>query len=109
MSKFILILTVLSSPLIAAETAAPAPKTVAAKPAAVIPADVLALEKRHQECMHFGGEEAYDEARKQELIQAVARLKCNDISKDLEGLKAKYKTQSHVISKLNSISEMGAD
>ena len=54
------------------------------------PADVVALVGRRLDCLHWGGEEPYDAARRAEILAAVTRLKCGTLGADEEVLRRKY-------------------
>jgi hypothetical protein len=67
---------------------------------AELPKDVTALLKRMDECEHWGGEEPYDDARKQEITEAVGRLKCDDVAKDRAKILKKYKKKPKIVDKI---------
>ncbi|WP_093001623.1 hypothetical protein [Rhizobium sp. NFR07] len=57
--------------------------------AADLPVDVAAFVEERQQCDHFRGEEAYDEARAAEINKALDRY-CSGTDARLAKLKAKY-------------------
>jgi hypothetical protein len=54
-----------------------------------LPADVAAFVEERQQCDHFRGEDAYDEARAKEINAALDRY-CTGTDARLAKLKAKY-------------------
>ncbi len=69
--------------------------TVLAK--AKIPADVLAVLERIQDCTHYADEDAYSKERAAEIAKAMRLLKCSSLEKDKEKLLKKYKGNGEIV------------
>ncbi len=54
------------------------------------PADVKALFNRASSCRHWADEEAYNPERGKEILQAVHRLRCEELDEDYVALRQKY-------------------
>jgi len=59
--------------------------------AAWTPPDIAAYVERRKGCNHFGGEEPYDKARREEINRAVAKLSCNALDGDEKALLRRYR------------------
>ena len=70
-----------------------------------LPVDVKRLVDRRAECHHWAGEEPYDKARARQIDKAMNRLKCDDIEKEVENMRAKYPTDAAVKAALPDIIE----
>jgi hypothetical protein len=55
------------------------------------PPDIAAYVERRKGCNHFGGEEGYDKARREEINRAVSKLNCNAIDGDEKALLRRYR------------------
>jgi hypothetical protein len=73
-----------------------------------LPADVVDLVERYSGCIHFGGEEGYDEARRKEIADSVAQLKCDRLDKDQQELRKKYAHKRRVLRVVNAASAYDA-
>lgn len=60
------------------------------------PADVKALFIRAEECQHWAGEEAYNPERGKEILQAVHRLRCEQLDEEYVALRQKYSADDAV-------------
>jgi hypothetical protein len=49
---------------------------------------VIGIIERAEMCLHFGGEEGFDAARRAQIDKALADEKCDSIVTDAEALKA---------------------
>jgi hypothetical protein len=58
--------------------------------AAMLPPEVLAFIDRTEACLHWGGEEPYDEARKAEIEAAWKDLRCDDLKADHAEMRRRY-------------------
>lgn len=67
-----------------------------------LPKDAVSLLERVDSCDHFAGEEAYDELRKKEILEAVTKLKCHSIEEDRNALMKKYEKQTHIVDKIKN-------
>ena len=90
MKRFIL----LSGPLLALMLASTAA-------AAWTPSDIATYAERRKGCNHFGGEEPYDKARREEINRAVEKLNCRAIDSDEKALLRRYR---HAPAQLKQIS-----
>lgn len=83
-------------PAPAVAAAAPALPAAAASPllgaTPALPADILAFQKRRDDCDHFRGEEPYDAQRAAFLKAALARS-CAGTDKALAALRQRYQAQ----------------
>lgn len=70
-----------------------------------LPKEVISILERVDGCIHFGSEEPYDEQRKNEILRAVKKLKCDSIDKDRSVILKKYKNQNSIINKINKFPE----
>jgi hypothetical protein len=59
--------------------------------AAWTPPDIAAYVQRRMQCNHWGGEEAYDKARRGEINRAVAKLNCGALDADERALARRYR------------------
>ncbi len=66
-----------------------------------LPKDVVALLRRMESCQHYGGEEAYDQARKKQIEVAVKKLRCDQLDADKEKALKKHAKQPAVVEKIN--------
>jgi hypothetical protein len=57
---------------------------------AELPAEVLAFIERVEGCLHWTGEEPYDEARQREIEAAVEELRCSALKADHAKLRRRY-------------------
>ncbi len=62
-----------------------------------LPADVEAYVTRRRGCNHWGGEDAYDEARARKITAAVKALRCDTIEADEARLRRRYGKDSTVL------------
>jgi hypothetical protein len=60
--------------------------------AAWAPPDIAAYVERRKGCNHFGGEEAYDKARRDQINQAVSKLNCPALDADEKALLRRYRS-----------------
>jgi hypothetical protein len=65
-----------------------------------LPEDVARFIERRDGCDHFRGEEAYDEERRQFLLQKMIET-CKGTDRQLAALKKKYRGQKQVMEKLS--------
>lgn len=79
-------------------TNAGASTTIAVAPE-TLPADVVAFKVRRDECDHFRGEDADDEARAAQLEQELNRT-CKGTDSALAGLRRRYAANAAVIAAL---------
>jgi len=70
-----------------------------------MPTDVAAYLERQGMCGHFGGEEAYDEERRQELIKASQELRCDRLRADAAALRQAYATDAAVLERMKKADE----
>ena len=84
-SRIFLALTFVTAPLPAQST---------------LPADAAHFVEQRDSCDHFRGEEAYDAERGKFLEEQLRKL-CTGTDKKLKALKAKYRKNPGVLSKLN--------
>lgn len=78
---------VLSGPLALAQS----------KTEARIPADAKALIARIQSCIHFSGEEPYNDERKAEIAKALKESRCDSLDEDTVKIKRKYRKSPAII------------
>nr|BFD40789.1 hypothetical protein FFPRI1PSEUD_22880 [Pseudomonas sp. FFPRI_1] len=64
-----------------------------------LPAEVTAFIQRHEECLHFAGEEPYDAERRAELEKAVNEV-CVGHDRQLGSLRAQYKNDPDALQAL---------
>lgn len=64
-----------------------------------LPADVVAFRTKRDECDHFRGEEATDEARAAELEKLLDRT-CKGTAAELTGLRERYRDNASVLTNL---------
>ncbi len=69
-----------------------------------MPDDVRALVDDYDTCVHFGGEEPYDDARRREIEAAVARY-CLPAPKRLAALMDKYRDDARISAWLQAYSK----
>jgi hypothetical protein len=62
----------------------------AASSAGALPAEISSFVDRRSGCEHWGGEEAYDDARGREIDAAMKKLDCVDIERDQARLRKRY-------------------
>ena len=67
-----------------------------------LPAEVTAFVERWETCMHFAGEEPYDEERKKQIADAFAQH-CPGNDATLQSLEAKYGNDAAVMTRLKSL------
>jgi hypothetical protein len=67
------------------------------------PEDVVQFINRHVECVHWGGEEPYDEERKKEIFAAVEKLGCLQLDDNERALRKKYAKDSGVLKAVDRI------
>jgi hypothetical protein len=60
------------------------------------PKDVAVMVERIAMCIHFGGEEPYDAARKREIAAAIKRYACDRLEKDEAVLSERYSNNQDV-------------
>lgn len=65
---------------------------------AQLPAEVTTFLQRHEECLHFAGEEPYDAERRAELEKATKT--CIGLDRQLASLREQYKDDAEVIQAL---------
>lgn len=70
--------------------------------ARVWPEDVAALKDNSEACLHFAGEEGYDEERRRFLAQAIEKT-CGAVKRDLPKLKKKYAADAAVLARVANI------
>jgi len=87
-----------ATPEPASSNAAAAPTNTAAAPD-ILPADVVAFKTRRDECDHFRGEDADDEARAAQLEKELNRT-CTGTDSALAGLRRRYAGNAAVIAVL---------
>jgi uncharacterized protein (DUF1697 family) len=61
-----------------------------------LPAEVRSLVSRREQCHHWAGEEPYDKSRAKQIDQAMVRLKCDGIEKEVDAMRAKYANDGRV-------------
>ena len=83
-SRIFLALTFVTTPVLAQST---------------LPADVTRFVEQRDSCDHFRGEEAYDAGRGKFLEEQMRKL-CTGTDKKLKALKAKYRKNPGVLSRL---------
>ena len=66
------------------------------------PTDVARQIERIIDCNHWAGEEPYDKARQQEILQAIAKLRCEQLPQDEKKLKKRYGAQSPEAKAINA-------
>jgi hypothetical protein len=69
------------------------------------PKDVAVFISRAFNCWHFAGEEPYSEERKQEILAALDKYKCNRLASDESRLRKKYRRNSNVLKALDATKE----
>lgn len=57
---------------------------------AMLPAEVVDFIDRTEACLHWAGEEPFDEARRKEIEEAVAELRCAEVKADHAALRKRY-------------------
>lgn len=62
--------------------------------------------ERLEACHHWGGEEAYDAARKKEIISAVQRLGCDRLNVDEARLRNKYAKNQMELKRLEDATKL---
>ncbi len=90
-----------------AESANAVPPTVdgaAATASDAFPEDVTTFRSERERCDHFRGEEAYDESRRQELMQKLEQF-CKGTDIKLAALRTKYVSQPEVIESLKNFED----
>jgi len=70
-----------------------------------LPADVSAFVKRHEECVHFAGEEPYDAERRAFLEKAMNEA-CAGHDRQLSDLRERYKDNPEARQALDSLENM---
>ena len=70
-----------------------------------LPADVATLVARWEECWHWAGEEPYDNERRQQIADGVARS-CPGNPEERERLREKYGARPDVLDALKKLDEM---
>ncbi len=70
-----------------------------------MPKDVAAFLERQGMCGHFGGEDAYDEERRRELIKASEELKCASLRADAVVLRKTYRDNPAVLARMKKADE----
>jgi hypothetical protein len=81
-------------------TTAPADAAVAG-----LPAEVTTFVARWEECWHWAGEEPYDNARRQQIADGVARS-CPGNDEERERLRGRYRARPDVLDALKKLDEM---
>ena len=66
-------------------------------PAAIVPAAVRAFIDRSAACLHWGGEEPYDPARRLEIERAVRALRCDTLDADARTLRRRHARQPAIL------------
>ena len=66
------------------------------------PPDVAVYMERHMICWHFGGEEAYSDARKAEIARAAAEYRCATLQADQAALRRAYADMPVAIAALDA-------
>lgn len=66
------------------------------------PEDVATYVSRAFECWHWGGEEPYSTARAQEIDEAMAKLRCDDLALDEAKLRLKYLSNPPILKILDN-------
>lgn len=73
----------------------------------VWPDDVVRLQTDVEACIHFSGEEPYDEDRRRE-IEAALETHCGKLETDLPALRRKYAGDAEVQRRLDAIAALDA-
>ncbi|MFJ7440143.1 hypothetical protein ACIQW5_21040 [Methylorubrum thiocyanatum] len=81
--------------ILAGPLSAEATKPVGAEPK--LPADAEAYVARRKGCNHWGGEEAYDAARRRDIAAALKSLRCEAIDVDEARLRRRYGKEPAVL------------
>jgi hypothetical protein len=68
-----------------------------------MPKDVVSYISRAAECHHWGGEEAYDKERSEEIEQAAKRLRCDQLDSDEKKFRLKYKKNPTVLARIDRV------
>lgn len=72
----------------------------ASSPVQSVQNDVISYGLRRILCNHWGGEDAFDEERAQDITDAVSKLRCNSLEKEYLDLELKYKDVAAVLKQL---------
>src|SRR5262245_51768937 len=75
---------------------------VPAAAAAWTPPDIAAYAERRKGCNHFGGEEGYDKARRDQINRAVAQLNCNALDADEKALLRRYRSTPALLQQIRA-------
>lgn len=75
--------------------------------ARVWPADVAKLQEDVETCLHFAGEEPFDDERRRQIDEAI-EAHCGAVERDLPGLRAKYGNDPVVLERLDAIAAFDA-
>lgn len=62
-----------------------------------IPAPVTQLTERISGCMHWGGEEAYDKEREQQITKMMKNFRCSTLEKDEKNILKTYGKDRKII------------
>src|SRR5215470_4152602 len=76
---------------------------------ATLPKDAAAVVTRHLECIHWGGEEPYDEARAREIARATKRAKCDALDRDEAALLKRYANDPKVVKAVHDVKALERD
>ncbi|HEY0302166.1 MAG TPA: hypothetical protein VGC36_12555 [Rhizomicrobium sp.] len=68
---------------------------------APLPKEVADAAGRIETCVHFSGEEPYDDARKAEILKAMTDAKCDNVDADESALRLKYAGNTAVLKRLD--------
>lgn len=75
--------------------------------ARVWPADVAKLQTDVETCLHFAGEEPFDDARRRQIDEAI-EAHCGAVERDMPGLRTKYRDDPVVLERLDAIAAFDA-
>lgn len=67
-----------------------------------LPRDVVNLLKRVDSCNHFGGEEPYNEDRRQEILKKLKEHQCNSVEEDQSEILSKYEGRGDIVRKIRN-------
>lgn len=70
-----------------------------------LPGEVTTFIQRHEDCLHFAGEEAYDEERRAELEKAVNEV-CVGHDRQLAALRSQYQDNPEVLQALEPLENL---
>jgi hypothetical protein len=67
-----------------------------------LPTDAVEIIERIVGCNHWAGEEAYDEERRKEIMNAVTELRCEDVNSDTDKISEKYSSNNRVVEAIST-------